>query len=242
MKREKPENGDWDALPMADEFCRIIITVDVKANDILTLRIGAKWFMVQWGDRTWEETKRLKFTKNGKFDIHIIGEEITWVNIKDWGAVSIHLDGCPTLTKLRCQGNKLERLLLSDCPLIKDIDCSDNRIEYLQIANLAHLEVFKANNNRLKVIDFTGCPRLKNVEVNGNDIYALVTKDSPMIKKLWFDDSLFRLDEFTRTENNAAELIINDEDEVTVKSQNELVSRAKKVVADLRKEYKDNGF
>lgn len=242
MKKEKPKDGNPDALPMADGFCRIIITVDVKANDILTLGIGAKWFMVQWGERTWEETKRLKFTENGKFDIHIIGEEITWVNIKDWGAVSLHLDGCPTLTKLQCQGNKLERLLLSDCPLIKEIDCSDNRLEHLQVANLANLEVFKANNNRLKVLDFTGCLKLKYVEVNGYDTYDLVTKDSPKIKELWFDDSLLLLDEFTRTGNNAAELIINDEDEATVKSQNELASRAKKVVADLRKEYKDNGF
>lgn len=241
MKREIPIDLDLDSLHIDDEMCRIELTVEVKANDTLSLRIGAKWFLIIWGEGTWEETKQHKFTKDDKVDIHIVGQEITWVDVKNWGAVSIHLDGCPTLTKLRCQGNKLERLLLSNCPLIKDIDCSDNRIEYLQIANLANLEVFKANNNRLKVIDFTGCPRLKEVEVNGNEVYVMVTKDSPKIKNLWFDDALFRLEEFTRTKSDVA-VIINDEDEVTVKSKNELVSRAKKVVADLRKEYKDNGF
>lgn len=39
MKKEKPKDGNPDAWHIVDEFCRIFITVEVKANDTLSLRI-----------------------------------------------------------------------------------------------------------------------------------------------------------------------------------------------------------
>lgn len=39
MKKEKPKDGNLDAWHIVDEFCRIIITAEVKANNTLSLRL-----------------------------------------------------------------------------------------------------------------------------------------------------------------------------------------------------------
>lgn len=193
-----------------DDFCRLAIIVKVEADQVLSLRIRAKWVLVDWGDGVWKETKQCKFKESGIVHIHVIGQHIMWLNIDGWEADALSLDRCPFLTRLQCQGNRLKGLNLQDCPALTYIDCSNNQLEYLLIANRKRLKEFKGNNNHLEVIDFSGCIQLKTIDLDENPVFVLVVRHSKKLMLLKLKGTIFNAVEYGSNTGNFPEVFMYD--------------------------------
>lgn len=76
MLKGKATKADYSNNNNDDEFCRLTLTVEVEANQVLVFGIRAKWFLIDWEMTGWSESKRHKFKKAGFHNINIIGGRI----------------------------------------------------------------------------------------------------------------------------------------------------------------------
>lgn len=210
MLKGKATKADYSNNNNDDEFCRLTLTVEVEANQVLVFGIRAKWFLIDWEETGWSESKRHRFKNAGYHNINIIGERIVWLNVDGGGMTFIHFDRCDFLTRLRCQGNKLKGLNLENCPALTFIDCSRNELEYVQVANLKRLKEFKGNENKLQVTDFSGCCELQEVDLSDNEVMIIVTRKCRKLKNIWFNGALFEVRRYKKAAGDFPGVIINE--------------------------------
>lgn len=210
MSKGKATKADYSKNNNGDEFCRFTLTVEVEANQVLVLGIKAKWFLINWEERGWSESKRYRFKNAGNYNINLIGERILWLNVDGCGVTFIHFDSCDFLTRLRCQGNKLKGLNLENCPALTFIDCSRNKLEYVQVVNLKRLKEFKGYENKLQVMDFSGCSELQEVDLSYNEVMIIVTRKCRKLKYLLFNGALFEVKRYKKAAGDFPGVIINE--------------------------------
>lgn len=210
MLKRKATKADYSKNNNDEDFCNLTLTVEVEADQVLVFGIRAKWFLIDWEETGWSESKRHKFKKAGYYNINIIGGRILWLNVDGCGVTFIHFDRCDFLTRLRCQGNKLKGLNLENCPALTFIDCSRNKLEYVQVANLKRLKEFKGYENKLQVMDFSGCSELQEVDLSYNEVMIIVTRKCRKLKYLLFNGALFEVKRYKKAAGDFPGVIINE--------------------------------
>lgn len=201
----------------ADEnFCKMSVTVTVETGQVLTLRVRAKWVLVDWGDGVWKENKPYTSKRTEVLRIHIIGQEIKLLNIERWGAEMLCLEHCPALRRLKCSGNRLKGLNLQDCPALTYVDCSSNQLEYVLVAQRKQLKEFKGNDNCLEVMDFSGCIQLRQIDLEDNPVFLLVTRHSKKLNVLKLAGSQFNVADYMTTTGNIPAVIMQQQEVLTL--------------------------
>lgn len=234
MEKKKATRTRKSESRIEENFCRLTVTVKVEENECLKLRVRAKWVLVDWGSGIWDENLKHKFNEAGTYNLNIIGNRIMWLNIDEWKATFLHFDLCPFLTRLRCQGNKLQTLNLENCPALSFVDCSHNELHHVQVMNLRKLKEFKGNDNKLEVVDFSGCVELHDADLNNNDIFVIVTRDSKRLKSICLNHALLETKLYAEEAGDFPAVIINEGGLVTIKGERELVERGKSMIRALK--------
>lgn len=222
MTQEKVTHKDHSETTDNVDFCKINITISVKAKHSLKLRVRAQWMLVDWGENGWKKERQHTFRKEGIYHIKLIGEQIMWLNIDDWNATSLDLENCPFLTQLRCRGNEFQNLNFQKCPILQFVDCSHNKLEYVWIANREKLQKFYGSSNNLRIMDFSGCYKLREVELNDNDIFVIIIGESTKTENLWLNSVRYKPEEYVKNSSNLPAIIINGRDLLTIKSGSRL--------------------
>lgn len=215
MTKEKSTHKDHSETTDDVNFCKINITISVKANQSFKLRARAQWMLIDWGENGWKKERQHTFRKEGIYHIKFIGERIMWLNINHWNATFLDLENCPFLTQLRCCQNEFQNLNFQNCPILQYVDCSHNKLEYVWITNRKRLQKFYGNNNNLRVIDFSGCYMLSIVELNDNDIFVIIIGESLKIENLWLNSIRFRPEQYVKNSSSFPAVIINARDVLT---------------------------
>lgn len=178
---------------MDENFFRISLTLEVKAHQVVVFGIRAEWFLIDWGDGRWTESKRHRYEKAGYRNLNIVGARVVCLDFDGCGLICLHLDRCNSLRRLRCRNNKLKGLDLEKCPSLSFVDCSRNELEYVRVRNLEKLQVFKGSENQLEAVNFSGCCALKEANLCYNEVRRIDACDCRKLKHLLFDGELLEV-------------------------------------------------
>lgn len=87
----------------------------------------------------------------------------------------ININNCPLLENLFCNGNIINKLLLTKCPRLNFIQCSYNHLKTLDLTECPDLEGLDCSFNKFAELRITNHNKIKGISIDNNK--ALTTLD-----------------------------------------------------------------
>lgn len=94
-----------------------------------------------------------------------------------------------SLTHLRCDGNLLTALDVSECSALMNFDCSNNQLTSINISGLKSLQYLTCGHNDLETIDASGCTGLVSVTCYDNQLAKLDFSESLALELLYCSEN-----------------------------------------------------
>lgn len=94
------------------------------------------------------------------------------------------------ITSLRCVGNDITAIDLSDSHSLKLLNCSRNKITELNLSNQRFLETLFCQDNRIEKLNFSGNPKLEWVNCHENNIKEEGFKEiaNTIVSRFYFEE------------------------------------------------------
>lgn len=99
----------------------------------------------------------------------------------------VNLQGCSSLSSIKCYGNELKSLNVANCENLTKIDCDDNELTSINVSNCVNLRTLYCSKNRLTDINISSCKKLESLHCSENSILKQVPVDFKRLKDFYGD-------------------------------------------------------
>ncbi len=96
----------------------------------------------------------------------------------------ISFAGLPSLVSLKCGGNELTNLDISQNLTLRQLDCYNNPFASLNVANNKNLEVLNAAGTSITELNITGNARLKQLSCPNTKLQYLDISQNPLLEQI----------------------------------------------------------
>jgi len=96
----------------------------------------------------------------------------------------LEVSGCPLLTTLDCNNNRLTSLAMSNLPSLTTLDCNNNQLTSLAMSNLPNLTTLNCIHNQLTSLDVSGLSSLTGLFCDNNQLTSLDVIGLPSLTSL----------------------------------------------------------
>lgn len=113
------------------------------------------------------------YQTNGKQEIRITGDNITYLDISRLNLTEIKLNNCLYLEYLNCSVNELFKVDLKQCPALEELLCNSNNIHSLDLSMNPGLTTLNISCNTLEQLNLSSCQALKTIYCIDNQLRTL---------------------------------------------------------------------
>jgi hypothetical protein len=189
-------------------------TIDWTMGDVCNLTLWAtagKCFYVDWGDGTIRryESRQEGWTtiyycydltndykkhpvKFAEYEVVIFTKDadcvLTALDVKyyDMSFPKVDVSACPSLVGLRCDGNALTTLDLSNNAALKWLNCGSNALTNLDVSKNIALQKLNCSRNKIASLDLRNNNALQWLKCNFNGLHNLLISNQSVLCKGYY--------------------------------------------------------
>jgi len=158
----------------------------LKDNQTNINYVGEDQVSISIPDSNFKNYLVSEFDENGDGEIsYAEAFLVKSIDCRDLGITDLSgIENFPNLTSLRCAGNQLTYLPVSDLINLELLDCSVNRLTSLELSTLVKLKQLYCRDNRLTVLYVMHNAELTYIDCRDNQLQAINLRQNPMMQTL----------------------------------------------------------